>query len=248
VHALSLTTGRELWRFKGPGIVSGPPMPVSQADRAAVVYADGTVVWLDVTTGEAKQTRRLPGGVTGPVLMLGQTVCYGTADRTVAAFDLDAAKTLWQKGTRIPVEQSMTSTAGLVFVRFDEGKLLALSATDGELAWSFVAEGGRITAPATDDTRLYVATDTGLLCAFDARKGDPAWRVKLDGAVHVAPVVAGGRVYAGTESGTLWVLDATDGRVVWKTGLPGAPSAPVCVAGSRVLVSTQDGSLEAFER
>ena len=248
LHALSRTTGRELWRYKGKGFVSGPPIALASDNQVLLAHVDGTLVWLDATRGTAARTRKLPKGIAGAMLLRDDTMYYGATDRTVCAVDPDSSKTLWRKGVRLPADQTMTSAGNLIFVRFDAGKLLALTRTRGKLVWSCTADDSDITAAATDGARVYVATDSGTLSALEARSGEVAWRVKLDGAVHVRPTAAGGRLYAGTEEGKLWVFDAVDGKLLWKTRLSGALAAPVTTAGKWILVTTTQGTLEAFER
>ncbi|MFH5797998.1 PQQ-binding-like beta-propeller repeat protein [Haladaptatus sp. CMAA 1911] len=99
----------------------------------------------------------------------------------------------------------------------DEGGLLALDATTGDLRWAATLPEGGSGTPAVADGLVFVGSNDRALTTFDAASGDVEWRTKT-GAPAGTPVVAGGHVYVGDRAGTVHAFRRTDGNLRWRYG------------------------------
>ena len=129
-----------------------------------------------------------------------------------------------------------------------DGKLYALSPSNGSIIWSFTAPAGngfQAAAAAVGD-RVYAATygPSPRTYAFAESNGAVVWQSAIPGGIGSAVAVAAGLVFVNSDQHRLYALDAGTGAVVWSTptspgsGLQG--SAPALAFG-RVYVGSDDG-------
>ncbi len=114
----------------------------------------------------------------------------------------------------------------LVYVGSRDGKVLALSASTGDIRWSYPLPGqdplgGIYGTPAYDGDRVYVAAFEGKLHALNAFDLTPLWQFPSDrsfvGRIVGGPAVDidGGKVIFGDSEGMVRALDTSTGAVEW---------------------------------
>ena len=101
-----------------------------------------------------------------------------------------------------------------VFVAALDGKVYALTASSGELLWSYDTGSQAVKRPTVVDGVVYVNTEDGLH-ALDAETGDGLW---LHSSSEVAPTVVDGTVFSVRNAGDVVALDAASGETVWGYG------------------------------
>jgi outer membrane protein assembly factor BamB len=92
-----------------------------------------------------------------------------------------------------------------------------LKADDGELIWTYNAEGSWIisTVGIKDDV-IYVGTsDSFLMLALDANSGREKFRFKANGYVFSSPAVVGHTAFFGDMTGKLFALDLKSDGKAW---------------------------------
>ncbi|WP_231184206.1 PQQ-binding-like beta-propeller repeat protein [Haladaptatus sp. DYF46] len=99
----------------------------------------------------------------------------------------------------------------------DEGGLLALDATTGDLRWAAgLPEGGSGT-PAVAGGLVIVGSNDRALTAFDTASGSVRWRTTTSAPVGT-PAVAGDHVYVGDGHGSVHAFCRMDGKLHWRFG------------------------------
>jgi hypothetical protein len=100
-----------------------------------------------------------------------------------------------------------------LYVALGLDRLVAVSATDGRIQWTFLSS--RISsAPVIADGLLYLALSSGSIVALDAATGAVRWQTRVDAPLIHSPAVDDGVVIAYAENG-LFGLDAINGRLLW---------------------------------
>lgn len=195
----------------------------------------------------------------------------------VFAFDAKTGKTLWKTDlsdinnersfwdNRIPALLSGGPAVGLnkVFIGSENGKIFALDAESGNLAWQATIKGEVITSPAIDSSVVVVNSASGVMKALNANDGQEVWKIEQDVPALTlrgisAPVLASGGVLVGTGKGGVNVYLLDTGQQGWTTEVGEATgstelervidvdSAPV-VFGDKVYAVSSRGNLVAIE-
>ncbi|NJO35506.1 MAG: tetratricopeptide repeat protein, partial [Rhodospirillales bacterium] len=105
---------------------------------------------------------------------------------------------------------------GKVFTLDAAGKVTALSASGGAVAWRVSTTppnekdqegfGGGLAA---DSGRVYAATGFGVVVALDAKGGKKLWEKNLGSPLRASPTAAGERVFVVTKEGKLFCLSGS---------------------------------------
>ena len=189
LYALRSDTGGEVWRFRTGGAIR---------NRAGIgvggVYVhadDGWLYALYRATGELAWKVRLEPQ---PIVRLPSQDPHSRFDR----FGSDVVVS----GNRL-------------YAGTHDGRVLALSAADGHVLWSFTTGDAVLAAPALDGGRLYAGSYDKAVYALDASNGALLWKRDTHGRVVSTPAVANGRVIVGNRIYDLLGLDARTGEVAW---------------------------------
>lgn len=186
-------------------------------------------------------------------------------------WSVDGPKIVW----RVPGGAGMSGLAisrgRLVTIVQKEGqqKLLALSATTGELAWEMklAAEyrndkgNGPRATPTISGDFVIAYTGDGTLAAARFSDGGLLWSKNVLDDLHIeiaeygmvgSPLVSGDRVYvvAGLPDATVAAYDIANGELVWKSGTdPAGYSSPALldVGGRRQLVAFTGASVVGLD-
>ena len=221
-----------------------------------------------VTTIKTLWARRVVSGDGGRDLELRAVQAEGRMfaaghDGDVAAYDPFTGDRLWEVDTDIPISGGPGAGAGLVVVGGGGGEVVALSSTDGAVAWHAQVTSEVLSAPAVSERIVAVRTVDGKLFGLDAATGERSWvydrtvpALTLRGTG--APVIVGDVVVAGFDSGHLATIALADGRLLWESHVA-APTgrtelerladldADPVVSDGVVYAVTYQGRVAAFE-
>jgi outer membrane protein assembly factor BamB len=136
------------------------------------------------------------------------------------------------------VDSSPAVADGRVFVGSGDGKVYALNASTGALAWSYTTSDWVASSPAVADGTVFIGSADGKVYAFDASSGVLAWSFATGSEVRSSPAVAGGKVFVGSWNSNVYALDASTGALVWSYDSIGAVWSSPAVAGGRVFVGS----------
>lgn len=147
---------------------------------------------------------------------------------------------------------------GSLYVGTNHGRLLAIDAGSGHIAWE--RSFGRCIAasPTVADGLLYVALmdpspcprhrqeAAGYVVALDARSGRERWRFEA-GVVESSPLVVDGTLYVGSWDRRVWALDASSGKAIWSYRTGDKVKGGAAYAKGTVFVGSYDGRLYALD-
>lgn len=107
-----------------------------------------------------------------------------------------------------------------VYYGSENGKVFALDAESGELAWEADIKGEVIAAPAFDSNLVVVNTASGILKAINASNGEEVWKVEMEVPPLTLrgisePQIAAGGVIVGASTGNLNVYILETGQAGW---------------------------------
>ncbi|MCG5056334.1 MAG: PQQ-binding-like beta-propeller repeat protein [Myxococcales bacterium] len=154
----------------------------------------------------------------------------GSRARDVVALSTVDGTVLWRRsvGAQIESEALHDAERNLVYVGANDGRVLALRPTNGDIVWSFQAEGGLVEAPSLANGRLFFTTNRGRLYALNADNGLWLWDYERERpeeftiAGQASPRVHGDTLYAGFSDGFLVALEPESGEVKWARSLASA--------------------------
>jgi outer membrane protein assembly factor BamB len=253
-----------VWRVDGAG--HGRPA----VDGGAVYFLSSRheVIALDATRGTQRwrQNTLEPGRATegSAVVVASDVVVAG--DYNLVAFDRITGTFRWRFVPAIGYAPGIYLggvSRGLVFAGSPAGRVYAVSAVSGELAWSTVVEGsGRTTVfqPTTDGADLvagfttFVAPNRGGVVLLDTTTGNERWRAVFPAAPDPLlgtgstgnPIFAGDLVIASSGDGTIFGFDRAKGFIRWT--IPPIPGLPPILQGPFPLPDTSGADYRPLAR
>jgi outer membrane protein assembly factor BamB len=229
--------------------VGGKPAGPLAVHNGTLVYPETKkkIRFYDIETGDYLG-RIKPKGVPQSGVVVADSLAFvalAPKSHYLKAFNLITGKNLWRRDVKDALPGPIITDNRLI-ISSSVGVLSAYGLDDGELVWSFVADG-RLTASATLAGDILIQPgDRGALYALSVVDGELLYRVRLEGAV-ATPAVAGDLIYVAGVNGTLTALDPDDGRVVWSTDLGGPVwTSPALVSG-RLFVGHSAGEIMALD-
>jgi outer membrane protein assembly factor BamB len=184
-------------------------------------------------------------------LLSGSRLYAATWAGRVRAFDISEGKLapLWTFNADAPFRAELKlSPSGLIYAACQNGKLYALNAMTGKVAWTDEAPSPRISGPVIADFNnrkmLLTAERAGKLSALASDDGKEGWTAKLCGPSWYAPgVVAEDSALLGDDEGCLGSYAVEDGSLRWLTRLDGGIRSAPSIVGEDVAAATLGGSL-----
>jgi outer membrane protein assembly factor BamB len=228
VSAYSLEKGKRLWKknYKLPvtgGLNGGEGILVfgtGNGEVVAVSQEDGKEVWRTTVSSEVMSV--------APIAL--DVVVVRTNDGKVYGLNTDSGTLRWQAGRKTPALslRGMSVplvTHGAAIVGFDNGKLAAISLTQGSVIWeaSVSIPRGRSELERMVDIDglfeewegvVYVATYQGRLAAINLQNGSVIW--SRDMSSFTGLTVDGGNLYLTDEFSNVWAIDRNSGATLWK--------------------------------
>lgn len=121
----------------------------------------------------------------------------------------------------IPAKAQIVTSGGMLFVSTARG-LLALNASNGEVAWFYATELPLGHSPTIAGGVAYVGGMDKRIHAVNARSGQRIWTFQASAGFDTNPVVAEGKVFMGSRDGYFYAVNASNGSLAWsyKTGGP----------------------------
>ncbi len=176
--------------------------------------------------------RRDPSFVSGGVGKGDGKVYLGTTEGFVIALDVADGTELWRTNLASEVVAPAAAESGLVFAQTIDGRLVAMSADNGEIQWTFDNQLPILTlrgtsAPVVSEDIVYAGFGNGKVIALRVENGEPIWehrvmlpegRSELERMVDVdtTPLIGGPAIYVGAFQGRVKALSRRDGRPLWE--------------------------------
>lgn len=262
---------KQLWRFNAGHMVVASP--VFSAGTVYVGAKSGNFYALDAKSGALKWKFTADAPITSTAAVADGRAIFMSDANTVYALNIADGTLAWSRATGpdLPFDAIVgfniaqdwdywTSSPlvlnGRVYIGSGDGKIYALDARSGKIAWSFATSGRVRSSPASDGKTVYAGSFDGHMVALDARNGKLRWSfhtlgtpVFPVGSIQSSPTLSSGLVYFGARDFNLYAVDAKTGKEVWHQSVKNSwvPSTPA-VSDGRVYVGSADGrALFAYE-
>jgi eukaryotic-like serine/threonine-protein kinase len=141
---------------------------------------------------------------------------------------------------------------GLVIIPWDNNKLYAFDARNGNVKWTFTG-ASIIATPIIQDSVVYVGSTDGRLYALNVGDGSQKWKsaATTNGAMFTAnPLIKNGVVYIGDYGGKCHAYNAADGSSKWSYDIPSPykniNSTPI-LNGNTIYFASYDGKIYALD-
>ncbi len=260
VAAFDARSGARLWRSRlGTELYSGPAdggdvvLLGGREEVIALAKRDGSVAWRVNVGNEV---------LTAPV-RAGETVIACTVDGKVHAIDVPTGNIRWRFSQEVPALSLRGISTPLVIGDmvvngFANGKVIALSLTDGGQLWEAVIAMPRgrnelermVDVDAQLTARgelLFAAGYHGQLAALSLRSGQLLWSRDISSWSGAA--LAEDNLYVSDDKGDLWALTGSNGATLWKqTALHARRLSVPVVQGEYLVVGDYDGYLHWLSR
>jgi outer membrane protein assembly factor BamB len=166
---------------------------------------------------------------------------------------------VWKYETGGTVNFTPAQGGGSVYLPLQNGEVVSLRASGGELNWRAEVGGSFSAAPAADEAALYVASESvgaaekkvaksqGAVRALSHQSGVTLWLRTLPAPIRGRLVAWGDAVYGGAEDGRLYALKKATGEVLWIRQHSSPFLSQPVLAGSRLYIGDEAGNLIAVE-
>lgn len=163
-----------------------------------------------------------------------QDVRVFAADRygLVKALDVDTGQEIWSKDLSLHVgflfhnrpallSGGVTTANDRVYIGSELGKVYALRAEDGSMAWQAKVAGEVLSSPVVSDGMVLVHTSNGMLQALNEFSGTIAWTVNLDVPSltlrgQSSPTTTLGAAIIGGNNGRVSAVLINQGQLIWQ--------------------------------
>lgn len=259
--ALSALDGTEAWRVQ---LKSESAAPVQLSEGLALVQTiDGQVSAFNSETGELRWSYAAPEplltlrGDSAP-LLTAERAYVGFSSGKLAALDLASGELVWESLVALPegrteleriidIDGSLIRDQGLIFAGSYQGRISAISESEGRRLWSSPLSTFR--SLAQNGLNLFAVDEEGSVVAFSKRNGDELWKQDALYFRQVSsPVMIDGLVAVGDYEGYIHLLDPVDGHFVgrYRADSSALLSPPQSREGVLYTLS-DDGTLSALQ-
>lgn len=224
------------WQYPIQGVIMSPPLISGKTiyfgslgdTRQGAFYA------LEKETGREIWVIPLKGGVGSSPILVNDMVCFGTEDGIFQCLGQDDGIVKWEF---TPAQRNLNANecgncalklnnpafdGDTIYVGSHDHNLYALDARNGQLLWSFPANGYVFNAPALRNGILYVGSQDGNIYVLDTKSGRETHHYSIpsrneagkESGVYGTPIVDTGTIYA--INGTLTAVDLETGAIKWQ--------------------------------
>ena len=235
--------------------------PALTKDGLFAAGYDGKIAGFEADT--LKEKWRISAGkkLTGGVGAADNLVVVGTTKGEVLAYDFNG-QVLWQARVSSEVLSAPQIVGGLVLVRSGDGRIFALSATDGKRKWLYQRATPALTVRSfggvlTDKNVVFAGFGGGKLAALELQTGGLGWEVsvalprgvsELERIADVTsnPVTDGRVVCAVAFQGRVACFEPQSGNLIWARDI--SSIAGMAIDGRNVYVSDVNGVVHALDK
>lgn len=206
--------------------------PAIDGDMIFAASENGTVVAIEVSSGDVQWRERLDSTITGGVGAGEGLVMVGTEDAEVVVLDQLTGEVVWAHAVSSEVLSPPQTNGDVVVAQTVDGKLVALDSDDGQQRWIYettlpaltlrgtskpvFTPTGEVIAGFSNGTLLAVSAEDGVL-HWEERVAVPEGQYDIDRVIDVDGdlLLDGSRVLASSYQGNLMAFDIASGRIVW---------------------------------
>jgi outer membrane protein assembly factor BamB len=220
--------GRTVWRTRTDlDLAAGVG---ASRDLVVVGGVHGVVVALDAATGKQVWKIDLLGEISAQPFVDANAVLMRVGDSRIVSLDVANGNTKWTYDRATPplslrTYDELIRFDNYVFGGFAGGKIAAVTASNGQLAWegSVTLPRGStelerlsdvVGVPVPIGKQLCAASYQGKVTCFDVTRGVAVWGREISTAVGID--ADDQRVYVSDDRGAVYALDMSTGATLWK--------------------------------
>ncbi len=249
ITARAWRTGDVVWHVKVGSSTESSPLVVG--DRFYVGDLDGNVHCMHVATGKHVWRANVGGAIKSSVTLSGRDVVVGDYTGHVTALRAATGKAHWRAespgklvGGSGSIYGNPAAAYGRIYVTNINGRVFALDAHDGSIAWVRVLPDWVYSSPAVSGETVYVGSYDHRLYALSAVTGKVKWSFDAGERIAGSPTVIGRYVWFATlarrpRDGRTFALDAASGEKAW-TFPDGRYTPAIGVEGRLILTGVRD--------
>lgn len=227
VFCLDSGSGERRWTFQTSGRIEAAAVVL--AGRAFIGSLDGMMYCLKVEDGSLCW-QFTAGSAIACEAALGEAVVYFAGNDLVIGVGSEKGEQVLALRPGTPVVGALALAAGNLVFAGGDGRLYAVRAGNGELAWTYGGREGRLlppvafTEPSTGQEALAVQSSDGHLYVISAAEGRILSTIST-GAKDASfpPFIHGFIACLQREPGTLGMLDLQTGRLLWSSRVSESP-------------------------
>lgn len=230
------TRAKVVWEYPVKGAVMSPPLVTESAIYFGSLgdVEQAAFYSLAKETGKEIWVKQLSDGLSSSPIMVGNMVCFGADDGYFRCLDLEMGNTLWKFS---PEQRSLDANdcdqcalkindpffdGTAIYFGSHDHNLYALDPQNGQLLWSFFANGSVFESPTVLNGIVYIGSEDGNIYAIDSESGEEFRRYPIpsknaageESGVYSTPIVDAGTIYA--VNGTLAAVDMETGDIKWQ--------------------------------
>lgn len=262
VNVFNADNGRRLWDTDlDKAVVTGAG---GGMNMVLIGTQKGDLIALNEESGEQLWRSRLTSEVLAPPRGADGIVVARTADGRVSGLASDTGEVKWTYQRNVPLLSLRGAGAPViaddkVIAGYDNGKLVALSLTDGKVLWekSVAVPRGRTELdrlvdidadPVVINDTVYVVTYQGNAAGVDLSTGQTLWSREMSSQAGL-DAVYGDAVFVTDDEGNVWAVQDGSGDALWRqTRLVRREVTGPAVAGDYVVVGDLEGYLHWIAR
>jgi len=226
--AVDAESGRKNWELKTKQAFSGGPG--IDVDRIYMGTIDGRVIAYERAGGAELWNAQVSSEVLSPPVSADGIVVVRSIDGRVFGLDAVSGRRLWIYDHKVPLlalrgDADLLARAGIVFVGYDDGGVVALRVQDGSVVWNqtIVSQEGRTELERLADigqqmvivaSDLIVSSYKSRVVSLAADSGRLLWFKEISSATGVQ--VDRTNLAVSEKNGDLWMLDRRNGSTIWK--------------------------------
>ena len=221
-------SGRKNWELKTKQSFSGGPG--LDDEKIYMGTIDGRVIAYDRTAGAELWNAQVSSEVLAPPASADGIVAVRCIDGRVFGLDAVSGRRLWIYDHKVPLltlrgETDLLVRAGIVFVGYDDGSVVALRVSDGSVVWNqtIASPEGRTELDRLADigqqmvivaSDLIVSSYKSRIVSLAADSGRLLWFKDISSATGVQ--VDRTSLAVSEKNDDLWMLDRRNGATLWK--------------------------------
>jgi len=201
----------------------------------------------DALTGNKQGYLKSHGAAQTGVVIYDNLALFATSPRKswLRCINLHNGKRIWKRRVK-DVAAGSIIVDDMFVISSTGGTLSAYRPENGDMIWSFEAEGGFVAPASFADGRIFQPCDNGTLYAISAADGSEIYEVTVESPM-VSAVAVGTMVFATDMLGHVYGIEPADGRIAWQSELNGAVWTTPAVSEDRLFVGHSRGELVALD-
>lgn len=229
--AVSRERGAIVWTVKVES-----PGHLAAGDGLVFVPTLGAIEARDAASGALRWRVEVEGLLSAPPVWQNGWLLIATDRANALMLRAATGERLWQRSFEANLRLPSALTGDRIYAALDNGRVVALQLATGETIWERPL-GGRATAIAPLDDRVFVGSDDRHFYCLGWKNGKVTWRWRTGGAIVGTPAIDEDRVYFLALDNVLRALDRGNGHQAWHINVPFRPAAGPVLRNGLLVVS-----------